>query len=372
MWWIGRSGAPSAPIGLYTAPAIGAAAGMTSAIVGASGRAVVVTTSATSSDLATGSVDSAGSLSASTAGGAQLNLTINSGTSSVSGTVVAASGAVTSFAGLSDGVASTSRLMNLSVLSSAGAGDQVLAVGFVIAGSGSKQVLVRGIGPALAQFGVSGNLPNPILSLFNASGQLIQSNSSWGGSDALKGVFSQVGAFVLPSASSDDAVLSTLSVGATTAQVSSLTSGSGLALVEAYDADSTAPKTRFVNMSARSQVGGATQALTIGFVVTGNAPETLLIRGIGPTLAQFGVGGLLVDPRLTVFDAAGKAIAQNDDWGGGSSLADAFLKTGAFTLPTNSKDAAMIISVQPGQYTARVEGVGNAAGVALVEIYEVP
>ena len=65
-------------------------------------------------------------------------------------------------------------------------------------------------------------------------------------------------------------------------------------------------------------------------------------------------------------------INQNDDWGGSGSLSSAFASVGAFTLPAASKDAALLVTLAPGTYTAQVSGVNNTTGVALVELYEIP
>jgi len=279
----------------------------------------------------------------------------------------------------------TSRLVNLSVRSNAGSGSQTLIAGFVIGGSGSKAVLVRGDGPSLTQFGVSGALPDPVLGLYNSASAKIGSNSKWGGSSLLSGVFSQVGAFALPANSLDAALYQTLSVGAYTAQISSTNGDTGVALVEVYDADQGTPASRFVNLSARSQVGTGAQALIAGFVIAGAARETLLVRGDGPALSQFGVGGVLANPQLTLFDSTGKAIATDTGWGSapviGSSTVQAtvteataatFTQVGAFALPANSPDCAFVATLPPGAYTANVSGVNNTTGVALVEVYEVP
>ena len=95
-----------------------------------------------------------------------------------------------------------------------------------------------------------------------------------------------------------------------------------------------------------------------GFVVTGNAPKTLLIRGIGPA--------------LTIY-LESKVVATNEGWANSAAIAAAAIQTGAFTLPSGSKDAAVLLTLNPGAYTAQIKSAKNAAsGVALIEIYEVP
>jgi hypothetical protein len=260
-------------------------------------------------------------------------------------------------------------ISNLSVRSSAGDGDRTLIVGLVIAGQGKKQTLLRGVGPSLGQFGVNGALLNPQLRFFR-EGALFGQNDDWGGDSALAVAFSRVGAFSLPTTSRDSALLVELASGAYTAQV--VSDGSpGVVLLEAYDADATVTGTRFVNLSARNFVGTGDNILIVGFVISGNAPKTVLIRAAGPSLAQFGVGNVIADPRLQVFRGA-SVLESNDDWGGGSGLSAAFVQAGAFSFPVGSRDAALLLQLQPGSYTAQVSGVNNSTGVGLVELYEIP
>ena len=98
----------------------------------------------------------------------------------------------------------------------------------------------------------------------------------------------------------------------------------------------------------------------------------MLFRSVGPGLAQFGVTGTLTNPALAVYRGSA-VVADNDDWGGGEDLAAAFRSVGAFALASPaSRDAALLVTLQPGSYTAQLSGVGGTTGVALIEIYEVP
>jgi hypothetical protein len=269
-------------------------------------------------------------------------------------------------------IAPAARLINLSARTSAGTGSNTLIAGFVISG-GSESILVRGIGPTLGNFSVSGFLPDPQLAIFNGPTN-IQSDTTWGGTAGLASVFSQVGAFSLSPSSADSALLSTLTPGAYTAQVSGISGDSGVALAEIYDADPDplASPSRLINLSARSNVGTGANILIAGFVIGGSGTETVLIRADGPTLSTFGVTGVLANPVLTLFDSNGNSIATNSAWGGTSALANAFSLVGAFPLPAGSNDSALLVTLQPGAYTAQVTGSGQSTGVALVEIYEVP
>ena len=263
----------------------------------------------------------------------------------------------------------SSRLTSLSVRAPAGTGDQTLILGFYIGGTGSKQVLIRGVGPTLAQYGVSGVLADPQLKLFNVANALINQNDNWGGSTALANAFVAVDDFALPTNSRDAALLVALPPNGYSAQVNSVDGSTGVAMIEAYEADTGTPGARFTALSARNQVGTGDNILIAGFAVTGNAPKKLLIRGIGPTLANYAVSGVLADPKLDLY-SGNTWIEGNDNWGGAAALSDAFTATQAFPLPANSKDAALLVTLQPGIYSAQVSGVGGTTGVALVEVYE--
>ncbi len=265
-------------------------------------------------------------------------------------------------------------LINLSVRTDAGTGSETLIVGFAVRGDGGKRVLVRGIGPTLTDFGVGGALANPQLGLFGSAPTAIAGNDNWGGGATLSGAFTQVGAFPLPTASADAALLQTVASGSYSAQVTSASGGSGVALVEVYDADPPASSTRLVNLSARSVAGTGAQTLIAGFVISGETPRTLLIRGIGPGLAQFGLTGVLANPRLelhTTINGQDTILSSAASWNNSPTLAAAFAQVGAFTLPTGSADSAMLITLTPGTYTAQLNGANNTTGVALVEIYQI-
>lgn len=264
--------------------------------------------------------------------------------------------------------AAESRLTNLSVRSSAGSDAATLIVGFSVGGTGGKEVLVRGIGPSLSLFGLNGVVADPQLRLFSGNA-LLQANDDWGGSAALNAAFTRVGAFSLAAASRDAALLTTLQPGPYSAQL--ITPATGVGLIEAYDTELGAGGAYFTNVSARSIAGAGANVLTVGFAITGTTAKAVLIRGVGPGLAAFGLSGTLVDPQVRLFDAAGAEIATNTDWNAFSTPASLFTSVGAFALPAASRDAALFVSLAPGIYTAQVSGAGTATGAALIELYEV-
>ncbi len=255
------------------------------------------------------------------------------------------------------------RLSNLSVRTSLDA-NQVLIVGLTMSG-GSKNVLLRAVGPTLSVFGVAEAMADPKIDLFNGSSK-ISTNDNWGGGTALAASFQSVGAFGYSSPTSLDAALVTSIDGGRTVQVSGPTAGT--VLVEGYDAG-TGDSPRFTNLSARNKVGTGGNILIAGFTLSGSGTRNLLIRAVGAKLAEFGVSGVLADPKLQIYRDSTK-IAENDNWD--ASLVPTFVSVGAFGLTSGSKDAAIITSLPAGGYTVQVSGSDGGVGEALIEIYELP
>jgi hypothetical protein len=276
-------------------------------------------------------------------------------------------------------VPSDARLLNISTRALDLTGDDVLIPGFVIAGTGTKRMLVRAVGPGLHDiFGLTGTLADPQISLRNqTTGTIVASNDDWGDSVNKAGIIStsaSVGAFDLLEPSKDAVILVDLPAGSYTAPAPGVAEGTGIAIVELYDADVDAPSARLVNFSNRGYVGTGGEIMIPGFVVSPEGSRTFLIRAVGPTLANFSVDGLLEDPVLTVFSHETPILA-NDDWGVGADAAQtATVATvvGAFPLSTASKDAAFVVTLPPGAYTIHASGKNGSTGVALVEVYLVP
>jgi hypothetical protein len=269
-------------------------------------------------------------------------------------------------------------LSNLSIRSTAGSGPQTLIVGVSIGGpgtTGTKNALIRGIGPTLGAFGVTGALTDPRLDVYSGP-TVIAANDNWDAVATPVATQSAVGAFALPAGSRDAALIgSNLAAGSYTVQITGVGGATGVALAELYDltpaASFTAATRRFVNISARTQVGTGGDILITGFNVSGTGQRHLLIRAVGPTLVAFGVTGTLADPRLEVYSGS-TVVAVNDDWDAAATPTATQTGVGAFALAPGSRDAALLVSLAPGTYTAQVSGAGGTTGVALVEIYEVP
>lgn len=275
---------------------------------------------------------------------------------------------------------SPGRINNVSIRSVAGRNGQPLILGMGVNG-GSKDVLMRAAGPALNRFGVTGTLTDPFLEVHGTiSGvdTIVAANEDWGDNGqaaALQALFTQVGAFAFQDTGSTDAAVATTVTATRTVHVASQVPGeAGVVLAECYDTTATLSP-RLINVSARNYAGTGSETLIAGFTIDGNVPKRVLIRGIGPTLASYNVAGPLSDPRLevhTTIDRVDHIVAVNDDWGSEPGAAAAMSAAFAFTLPDDSLDAAVVLTLPAGSYTAHVAGLHGSTGEALIEVYELP
>ncbi|BET66413.1 hypothetical protein ASA1KI_13310 [Opitutales bacterium ASA1] len=275
-------------------------------------------------------------------------------------------------------------MVNLSVRGPAGEGDDRLIMGFVLTGPGERAVVVRGLGPALSEF-VSGAMEDPELTLFRDTGAPeslpIVRNEAWQtGPDAaaLESLAREFGMVELVPGSQDAALLHRAPSGAYTAHVAPESGVGGIALAEVYDVTGRAlDAPDMVNVSARMATGAGDDVLILGFVVEGSTPIKVLVRAVGPSLAAFGLdpSGVLAEPLLRVFRSVGGEsvpVATNQGWttsGQTSSLAAASAEVGAFALQPASRDAALLLTLDPGVYTAVVSGADGGTGIALAEVY---
>jgi hypothetical protein len=279
------------------------------------------------------------------------------------------------------------RLVNLSsrLRLRSGDVDRSAIAGFVVTGGKAKSILVRAVGPGLANFGIRDALAGPRLQLRDSAGTVVAENDGWGNNSDVAAAGQRVGAFALVNGSRDSALLAALAPGAYTVQVTS--AGSGITLLEVYDAasDGATAAEQLVNISTRGFVDTGDGQLVAGFVITGDEPKRVLVRGIGPGLGAFGVAGTVADPVLKIFAGNGaNPIAQNDNWaaatmaqpgqnaGTPAEIAGAANAAGAFPLATGSRDAAMVVTLAPGSYSAVVSGTNGGTGAGMVEVYELP
>lgn len=291
-------------------------------------------------------------------------------------------GSVTSdAAALTIAATGSARLTNLSARAQVGTGDQVLIPGFVIGGAGTKTLLVRAVGPKLADFKVNGVLPDPQIQIVPQGGSaVIAANDNWpefADQGALETARRAVSAFSLGLSTLDASLLLTLAPGGYTAPTSDVTGATGIALVELYDVDDSGSSAGLLNISARARVGAGDDILIPGFVIEGDVALTVLVRAVGPGLSRWIETGLLADPVMTVHrslpDGGSERVASNDDWGDAADLAALTQATGtvrAFALPAGSKDAALLLALNPGAYTVAISGAGGT-GLALMEVYRV-
>ncbi len=248
------------------------------------------------------------------------------------------------------------KLINLAVRSKAGSGDKTLIAGFTTTGgTRSGNLRLRALGPKLTDYGVPGVLADPFLQVFQDSTVVI-ANDNVTATDAAS--------FDLSAGALDSALVASLAANAYTAQVTGVGGVEGVALIEVNDAqpdstDATLP--HLINVAARTEVGTGADILIAGFTINGNVPKRLLIRALGPRLTDFGVGGVLADPQVQVFRGSTMVASNNDV---------ASIDASSAGLAVGSKDAALIVVLTPGAYTAQVSGVGGTAGVALIEVTE--
>lgn len=280
------------------------------------------------------------------------------------------------------------RLLNLSVRGFHRGGAEAMIVGFVTTG-GDKTVLARAVGPGLARLDLPGTLADPILTLQQpqpppATALTLAANDNWTDSAspaALTAAAARVGAFALHDTDTDASLLFTLPAGAYSATTRGADDGTGLVLLELYDADDTDRGGRLVNLSNRGYVDSGLAMLIAGFVVAEDGPVDLLIRAVGPGLLPHGVTGVLGLPQLSLhhhvpgdpgpprvlLETAGWRDAPDTD-----AIRTAAATVGAFPLPEAGYDTAALVRLQPGVYSVVVRGQVNTRGIALLELYQLP
>ena len=256
-----------------------------------------------------------------------------------------------------------SHLANISTRMRVEVGDNVLIAGFIIQGSGDKRLIIRGIGPSLATFGVTDPLQDPTLELYpQGSSSPIATSDDWpNNSNAAEIVTSGLA----PTNPKEAALLLPLATGTYTAILRGKGVSTGIGLVEVYDLDANGAA-QVVNISTRGFVLTGDNVMIGGLIITGNDPSQLVVRGIGPSLGDFGVPSPLADPFLELHDGNGALILANNNWR--DSQETALQQTGL--APTNNLESAILISVSPGNYTALLKGADGGTGNGLVEVYK--
>jgi hypothetical protein len=253
-------------------------------------------------------------------------------------------------------------LANISTRVTVGTEYQVCIGGFIIQGQ-SKRVGVRGLGPSIQIGGVPvpGTIADPVLELHDATGASIFFNNDWRSSQAAEIQNSGLA----PGNDNEAALIATLPAGNYTAVLRDTHGSTGIGLLEVYDLDPLG-NSQLLNLSARAYVGVDDNVL-IGGVIVSSVSKRLLLRGLGPELAAYGVTGELDNPALELHDFNGAILAANDNWREASNSSE-IAATGL--APADDRESAILALLGPGTYTAIVRGVGGTGtGVGLLEAY---
>jgi hypothetical protein len=254
--------------------------------------------------------------------------------------------------------------LNISTRMSVQTGNNVLIAGFIVTGVDQKTVAVRGIGPSLAQF-FSGTLSDPTLELHSGNTTLI-ANDNWQDDPAQAAQLSANGLAL--SDPREAGIVATLPSQANYSAILAGKNGdTGIGLVELYDLDQAA-NSQLANISTRGFVQTGNNVMIGGFILGGNAGNTrVAVRGIGPSLAQFGLNPVLADPTLELHDGNGATLAANDNWQDDATQAAALTANGL--APSDPNEAGIFTPLPPGQFTAILAGKNSGIGIGLVEIY---
>jgi uncharacterized repeat protein (TIGR01451 family) len=254
---------------------------------------------------------------------------------------------------------------NLSTRMRVQTGDKVGIGGFIISGSAPKHIVVRGIGPSLIRFNLTDVLADPILELHGANGFVTVINDNWRDTQAM--AISNTG--LAPTNDLESAIDATLPPGSYTAVVRGKNNTSGIGLIELYDLSPDAAS-NLENISTRAFADTGNNIVIAGMVLgEGTTLDSLVVRGIGPSLAPafFPASAVLANPTLELRDENGTLILTNDDWQDNPVQAAAI--TAAGLAPTNGLESAIAASLPPGFYTVLLGGLNDTTGIGLVEIY---
>lgn len=257
------------------------------------------------------------------------------------------------------------RSLNISTRARVQTGDNVMIGGFILTGNTPRKVILRALGPSLQSFGLTGLLADPTLELRGPNGSLILTNNDWRENSDQALLIQASG--IPPQNDLESAIVATLSPAGYTAIVRGNASGTGLGLVEVYDLDSSS-NSKLANISTRAFVETGNNVVIGGFILGGTeGSPKIIIRAIGPSLAQLGIANPLADPTLELRDGNGQLIAFNDNWR--DNPAQAALIIAAQVEPRNDLEAAIAATLLPGPYTAIVAGRNGGVGVGLIEVY---
>jgi hypothetical protein len=254
--------------------------------------------------------------------------------------------------------------LNISTRLRVETGDRRAIGGFIITGPGPKKVAIRGIGPSLANFGLSDVLADPTIELRDETGSLVAQNDNWHDNSAQAAQLKALG--LGPPHPNESALVATLEPGAYTALLAGKDQTSGIALVELYDADAAAPS-RLANISTRGFVTGGDNVMIAGFILGSGYSTSVGVRGMGPSLTQFGLSNVLKDPTLELRDSNGSILRANDNWQDDPYSAAQLSANGL--APQDSQESGIFATLAPGAFTAILAGKDGGIGLGLVEVY---
>ena len=254
--------------------------------------------------------------------------------------------------------------VNISTRMMVQTGDNVLIGGFIVFGTGKKNIALRAIGPSLTAAGVANAMSDPLIELHDASGAVVMSNDNWRSAQET----AIIAAGMAPKSDFESVILTAIDPGTYTVIVRSTNNVPGVALMEIYDLDGSGAPARLANLSTRGNILLGDNVMIGGFIVRGDVSKKMIMRVRGPSLYLNGVPipGSLSDPTLELHDGNGVLMAQNDNW---RTNQQAEINASALA-PTDDREPALIATLPQGNYTAIVRGKGTATGIALLEMYD--
>ena len=257
---------------------------------------------------------------------------------------------------------SANNLLNLSTRALVGSNTSVLIAGFILQGSRPTTLVLRGIGPSLANNGISNPLSDPLIELHNGSGNLVATNNNWAQSPNAATIQTHG---LAPSDARESALLATLNAGNYTVVLRGVNNVQGIGLVELYDLQQTTG--RAANISSRGLVLTGDNVMIAGFILGGDRAKQFILRALGPSLRDAGIGDALSNPQMQLINGNGATVSSNDDWQQGSNAAA--IQSRGFA-PSSPAESAILATINPGAYTAIVRGAPQDTGIALVEVFD--
>jgi hypothetical protein len=261
---------------------------------------------------------------------------------------------------------------NVSTRLPVGTGENVLIEGFIVQGpvGSTKKIMVRAIGPSLLPFGITDALANPTLEIHDSSNATVATNDDWKNTQLGGFITSDQSAEInasglAPGNDLESAIIAGLTPGSYTAVVHGLDNTVGTGVVDAYDLSAASPA-RLANIATRGLIQPGDKLMIAGFIIQ-NGQVKAVVRAIGPSLTAFGISNALPDTTLQLRDQNGVIVRENDDWRTDPQQAQELTDIGL--QPSDDLEAALIVTLQPGQYTAQVRGKNESSGIGVVQVY---